>query len=114
MPLKHPKAKGNRLENEVVQVFREAGYTSDRCWASNGKSRGLPEEVDVVVEKVIDVLDGFGGHVKCDMHIQCKSVARLASKFIPSERIDAVVYKENRGEKYILMKLDSFIQRFMT
>ena len=104
MVLKHPKAKGTRLENEVLEVFKHLGYMGERCWGSDGRSRGLPKEVDVII---------FPSPTDKGLHIQCKSVAKLSKKFKPVDCIDATVYKENRGDKYIMMKLDKFLKDFL-
>lgn len=103
MSLKHPKQKGNRLEKEVVEAFIIAGFPSERCWGSNGESRGLHREVDVIVHDAED-----------DYYIQCKSVAKLAEKYIPSPEVDAVVFKENRGSKYIMMRLEDYLYKIGT
>jgi type II restriction/modification system DNA methylase subunit YeeA len=39
------KAKGNSFERELVKLFTKA----ERLWGSSGKSRGLPEEVDLIL-----------------------------------------------------------------
>lgn|SRR6185437_17037709 len=103
--LKHPKAKGTRLEKETVDSFIAAGYPSERMWGSNGASRGLHQEVDVLVKDI----EGFDTPMK----IQCKFVAKLGVKYKPSEYVDATVFRENRGEHYIMIKLDDFIKRFL-
>lgn len=110
--LKHPKEKGDRLERDVVELFEAAGMYGERMWGSNGNSRGLPKEVDVLVKLPIETYyqNGTAGKYDRDFYIQCKSVAKLADRFVPSENIDAVVYKENRGKKYILMELEEFLK----
>lgn len=109
MTLKHPKAKGTRLENEVLEDFKAVNLSGTRCWGSDGRSRGLPKEVDVVIEGY----DDFRGESVSPLHIQCKSVAKLSQKFKPADCINATIYKENRGEKYIIMKLDYFLKRYI-
>ena len=102
--LKHPKAKGTRLENEVVQTFKDAGIMDVvRMWGSNGEARGLPKEVDVAM----NFQNGSS------FWIQCKSVSKLATRFVPPLSIDATVFKENKGKKYIMLELDVFIKRFL-
>jgi len=107
--LKHPKAKGNRFENEIVKQLKSSGFDAERMWGSNGASRGLPEEVDIVVKYDIDGSKDPDTH----MWIQCKFTAKLAAKFKPSDKIDATIFRENHGESYIMLKLDTFIERFM-
>jgi Holliday junction resolvase len=101
--LKHPKAKGTRLENQVVLSFAIAGFDSKRCWGSNGESCGLPKEVDVVAETDTG-----------PFYIQCKSTKALASKYKPGDTVDAVVFKENRGDMYIMLRLDDYLYQVGT
>ena len=102
--LKHPKQKGTRFEKEVVEFFNVyVNNKATRMWGSNGASRGLPEEVDIVIKN---------NNRGKNMHIQCKSVAKLAQKFKPTSNVDAVIFKENHGEKYILLSLETFFKKF--
>ena len=45
------KQKGNRFEREVVNQAQELGLTAESAYASNGKSLGLEEDVDVLISK---------------------------------------------------------------
>ena len=44
------KRKGNAFEREVVNQARKSGLKSIRAYASNGKSLGEAEDVDVKIE----------------------------------------------------------------
>ena len=89
------KAKGNRFEREIVNKLTSLGITAKRAWGSNGASLGMHEEVDVLV----------GSNFK----IQAKCRKKIASFLIPTEHVDAVICKEDRGEMLIIMRLDDVL-----
>ena len=89
------KAKGNRFEREIVNKLTDLGIKAKRAWGSNGASLGMHEEVDVLV----------GSSFK----IQAKCRKKIASFLIPTEHVDAVICKEDRGEMLIIMRLDDVL-----
>ena len=89
------KAKGNRFEREIVNKLTNLGIKAKRAWGSNGVSLGMHEEVDVLV----------GSSFK----IQAKCRKKIASFLIPTEHVDAVICKEDRGEMLIIMRLDDVL-----
>ena len=89
------KAKGNRFEREIVNKLTSLGIKAKRAWGSNGASLGMHEEVDVLV----------GSSFK----IQAKCRKKIASFLIPTEHVDAVICKEDRGEMLIIMRLDDVL-----
>ena len=92
----HPsKVKGNTYEREIVAKFEESGIECKRAWGSNGQSIGWHEEVDVLID------EGFT--------IQAKCRKKLADYLIPSEHVDSVVFKQDRGETLILLRFDDFL-----
>jgi Holliday junction resolvase len=50
MPHKN-KIRGNNLERELVNSAKEAGLSAKRAYASDGRSLGKSEKVDVMVEE---------------------------------------------------------------
>ena len=44
------KVRGNNLEREVVNAAKEVGLSAKRAYASDGRSLGKSEVVDVMVE----------------------------------------------------------------
>ena len=49
--MSHPsKLKGNRLERLVVKMSEEAGLSAKRAYASDGRSLGEAEDVDVLID----------------------------------------------------------------
>ena len=89
------KAEGNRFEREIVNKLTSLGIQAKRAWGSNGASLGMHEEVDVLIG------DSF--------KIQAKCRKKIASFLIPTEHVDAVVCKEDRGEMLIIMRLDDVL-----
>ena len=45
------KIRGNNLEREIVNTAKEAGLSAKRAYASDGRSLGKSEVVDVMVEE---------------------------------------------------------------
>ena len=88
------KAKGNRFEREIVNEAKKAGFTAIRAWGSNGQALGHHEEVDCLAEG--------------DLRIQAKRRKKIAEWLKPSEVVDAVVVREDRGESYIIIRLEEF------
>ena len=95
----HPsKIKGNTYEREVKGVFEKYGVECQRAWGSNGQSLGLHEEVDCLAEG--------------DLRIQAKRRKKIAEWLKPSEVVDAVVVREDRGESYIIIRLEEFVDDY--
>ena len=99
MPSKS-KAKGNRFEREIVDKAKDAGLTSQRAWGSNGQALGMHEEVDLVIGK------------NPKLKIQAKCRKSIANYLIPTEHVDAVVYKQDRGQALIMMRFDDWLETF--
>ena len=91
----HPsKVKGNTFEREIVRLFESYEIKCKRAWGSNGQSLGLHEEVDCLAEG--------------DLRIQAKRRKKIAKWLKPSEVVDAVAVREDRGESYIIIRLEEF------
>ncbi len=92
----HPsKAKGNKFERDVVNKAKEFGLESKRAYASNGESLGMHAEVDLIIE---------------DYKIQAKIRKSIASYLVPNENVDAQVIREDRGEAYIVLRLEDWLK----
>ncbi len=95
----HPsKTKGNTYEREIVRLFESYGVKCKRAWGSNGQSLGLHEEVDCLAEG--------------DLRIQAKRRKNIAKWLKPSEVVDSVVVREDRGESYIIIRLEEFVDEY--
>ena len=92
----HPsKVKGNTFERFVVNKAKEYGLKSKRAYASNGESLGMHAEVDLIIE---------------DYKIQAKIRKSIASYLVPNENVDAQVIREDRGEAYIVLRLEDWLK----
>ena len=92
----HPsKVKGNKFERDVVNKAKEFGLESKRAYASNGESLGMHAEVDLIIE---------------DYKIQAKIRKSIASYLVPNENVDAQVIREDRGEAYIVLRLEDWLE----
>ena len=95
----HPsKVKGNTFEREVVRLFESYDVECKRAWGSNGQSLGLHEEVDCLAEG--------------DLRIQAKRRKKIAKWLKPSVFVDAVVVREDRGQNYIILRLEDFCEDY--
>jgi len=97
MPSKS-KAKGNRFEREIVKIAKNRGFESQRAWGSNGQALGMHEEVDLTLGK------------NPKMKIQAKCRKSLASFLQPTEHVDAVVCKQDRGETLIILRFEDWLE----
>ena len=97
------KAKGNRFEREIVNEAKKAGFTAVRAWGSNGQSLGFHEEVDLTIGR------------EPEIKIQAKCRKKLAAFLLPSEHVDAVVCKQDRGETLIILRFEDWLEyQFVT
>ena len=91
------KAKGKRFERDIVYTVLSSGFnTCKRAWGIYGASLGMHEEVDVLLGK--------------DFKIQAKCRKKLASFLVPTEHVNAVVCKQDRGETLIIMRFDDWLE----
>ena len=95
----HPsKQKGNSFERLLVDKAKSYGVDGERAWGSNGRSLGMHEEVDVLLEG--------------ELRIQAKCRKKIAKWLKPSVFVDAVTVKENHGETYIIIRYDEFLEEY--
>ena len=86
------KRKGNAFERELVQNAKGWGFSAQRAWGSNGRSLGMHEEVDCIIE---------------DITVQAK-IRKTLPKYLKCEHTDIVAFRESRGTTYALMPMDTF------
>lgn len=85
----HPsKRKGNTYERELVNQAKESGLEAKRAYASDGRSLGMHEEVDLLV---------------ADKRVQAKRRKSIAKYLCPTDHVDAVAFREDQGETYVLI-----------
>ena len=92
----HPsKQKGKRFEREIVDLCNIWETKCVRAWGSNGRALGQHEEVDCLIED--------------DYKVQAKVRKRLPKYLIPSKEVDAVVFKQDRGEVLMLVRFEDWL-----
>ncbi len=93
----HPsKVKGNNYERELVAKAKEVGLDAERAYASNGRSLGESEEVDLIV---------------AGCRIQAKRRKQLPQFLALNEGVDAVSFRQDNDKTYVLLRLDDFLSK---
>ena len=91
----HPnKVKGNSFERELVNDAKAHNLDAERAYASNGKSLGESEEVDLLVDVY---------------RIQAKRRKKLPAYLQVPEGCDAVAFRQDRGDTLILLTWEEFL-----
>ena len=90
------KQKGNRIERELVNMAKAAGHESQRAYASDGRSLGLSEKVDLLV-----------GKYKIQAKGRKKFPKWLTEAF---SEVDGVVLKENNKKPVIMIDYEKFLE----
>ena len=97
--MSHPsKIKGNSFERELVKLAQGWGFSAQRAWGSNGRSLGMHDEVDLLIE---------------EYKVQAKRRKTLP-KYLKCEHTDIVAFREDRGTTYALMPMDFFLTLLKT
>lgn len=94
----YSKNKGNSFERRCVKIAQSKNLPAERMWGSDGRSRGLPKDVDIVVG---------------DMHCQCKKRARIASYVKIPEGCDATIIAEDYGKPLIVLDYETYLDRYI-
>lgn len=88
------KLRGVNFEREIVNMARAQGFVAERTWGSDGRSRGLHSEVDVIIN---------------GEYYQCKRTKKLARYIQPSEEVVGQIVRADRGKPYIVMRLQDYL-----
>lgn len=94
MPAKN-KVRGTLYERKCVEKAKEFGLDAERTWGSDGRSRGLHQEVDIIIEDIV--------------YVQCKKRRKIAEHLKPIEEIHVQFVGEDRGENLAIMKQEYFL-----
>jgi len=92
------KIRGNNLEREIVNSAKEVGLSAKRAYASDGRSLGKSEVVDVLVE---------------DITIQAKRRKKIAAWLYPENHgddVDAVVTRMDRMQPLAVIPLSEWLR----
>mgnify|MGYP003977494799 FL=1 len=98
------KAKGNRFERECVDIAEQHGFQAKRAWGSDGRSIGMHQEVDVVIDYLLSE------EVAKEMKVQCKVRNKIASYLLPPESCDITLIKQDRGEVYATIRYKDLLE----
>ncbi len=90
------KQKGTGFERELVEKAVNAGIPAYRCWGSDGRSRGLPKEVDLVLNHSIK--------------LQTKRRSKLPDWLGLSDKVDGVVLRQDHGEAVAVIRWAWFLR----
>jgi Holliday junction resolvase len=93
------KIKGNKFERDCVKKAKELKLEAVRAWGSDGRSLGLSEDVDMVLE---------------GLYVQCKIRKRLAKWVLPPKSCNIAVVREDRGETYVTIAYEEFLSMLRT
>ena len=91
------KIRGNNLEREIVNSAKEVGLSAKRAYASDGRSLGKSEKVDVMVEEIC---------------IQAKRRKKIAQWLYPDfhgDDVDVVCTRMDRKEALIILPLKKWL-----
>ena len=90
------RVKGFGYEREVVNQAKEMGFNAERCYGSNGQSRGLHNEVDIIIE---------------DEYFQAKRYKRVAKWLRPHEAVSGVIFREDGNtESLVCIPLSHYLK----
>ena len=98
------KAKGNRFERECVDIAEQHGFKAKRAWGTDGRSIGMHQEVDVVIDYLLNT------EISRDMKVQCKVRNKIASYLLPPESCDITLIKQDRGEIYATIRYKDLLE----
>ena len=96
------KQRGNELETELRNQATEKGLWSKRAWGSDGRSLGLSEDVDVLVE---------------DYKMQCKRKKVIPKWIDPdnySDDVDMIVTRKDGTKRSLTIMPTSLFLELLT
>lgn len=101
----HPnKRRGNDTERELVHLAEKHGLKAKRAYASNGRSLGLTEDVDVVIgdESGTDAVEE-------NVPVQCKRRKKIADYLTIPESCKFVYFRQDRGPGLALIRIEDLL-----
>ena len=92
----HPNKRiGNKFERDLVNMAKDLGLNAVRAYASDGRSLGKSEKVDVMIEEVT---------------IQAKKRKNIAEYIKIPDGVDMVVIRENRGKPLAIVPFEKILR----
>ena len=71
-----------------------------RAWGSNGRSIGMHEEVDVLIDY--------------EIRVQAKVRAKLPQYIVPTDEVYIQVIQQDRGEPLVVMRVEDWLTDYRT
>jgi len=90
------KARGNRLENKVVKMMQAVGAKAVRAWGSDGRSLGLSQDVDVLMNDTV--------------RFQCKMKKKFPKWIGVSETVDYNIIQTDHKPPQIIIPLEEWLE----
>lgn len=94
------KRKGNRFEREVVKTAEAHGLDAERAYASDGRSLGECEAVDVLIRCP---------DADC-VRVQAKRRKKIAAYLTPPDGADITVIREDYGDALAVVPLPMLLR----
>jgi|19_taG_2_1085344.scaffolds.fasta_scaffold193215_2 Holliday junction resolvase len=98
MPGRKPKQKGNRVERFFVKLFQNYGWKARRMYGSSGRSCGLDDEVDIIINE----------KEPNEVYAQVKSKKKMP-QWMSLKNVKWLLIKEDREEPLIMMRLHDYL-----
>jgi Holliday junction resolvase len=92
------RTRGFDLEREVVKAAAAFGIKAERCWASDGRSRGLTKDVDVIIH----------AGAETPLQFQCKRKKALPA-YMDFGNCRGVIVRQDRKEALVLITLEEYL-----
>ena len=92
---KRNRTRGFQFERDCVNEAKAAGFEAERMWGSDGQSKGLPSNVDIIIE---------------GRHFQCKRKKRIAKDILPDSNIYGQVIRQDRDEAFVVIRYSDFLK----
>ena len=80
---------------DLKNKAKELAIYSKRAYASYGESLCMHAQVDLLIK---------------DYKVQAKIRKSIASYLLPNENVDAQVIRQDRGEAYLVLRLDDWLK----
>lgn len=96
------KDKGTGYEREILKKFASREIISERTWGSNGASRGLHKEVDIVLSPQY--------RWESEEYGQAKRPKSIPIYIKPPEGVCFLLYCKRRKRKFVAMRLNDYAE----
>jgi hypothetical protein len=92
---KNNRVRGFGFEREIIKFLHAHGLQASRSWGSDGRSKGLKKEVDIVIQ-----MPHSG-----TFFMQAKRSKKISPNYKPEDGIDFQVFRADNEETFVSMRL---------